>query len=116
MEDFAQTAFTLLPRNVQNTCFFPVWHVSVQSYAKAQSYANMTGKLSEPKGTRYDWRHAAVEVTVLSTSDKFPGLNINNDGTFILYGKFTCLNHSFSRRFILGNYLSFFGMCAGIRR
>ena len=83
--------------------------VTIQSYAKAQSYAKMTGKTSGPKNTRRARRHDTVAVTVLSNTDKFPGLKANNDGTFSLYGKFTCSRHSFWRRFILGNYLSFLG-------
>ena len=42
--------------------------VTIQSYAKSQSCAKMTGKPSEPKDTRRSLRHAVVAVTVSSTS------------------------------------------------
>ena len=37
--------------------------VTVQSYAKAQSYVKATGKPSYPKDIRLSWRRAAVEAT-----------------------------------------------------
>ena len=89
--------------------------VTIQSYAKARSYAKMMGKTSEPNDTRCAQHHAVVAVTVSSNSEEFPGLKTNNDGISYLYGKFTCSRHSFWRIFILVNYLSFFGLCAGIR-
>ena len=82
--------------------------VTIQSYAKAQSYAKMTGKPSEPKDTRHSWHHAVVAVTVSYTSYEFPGLNINDDGTFTLYGKFYLLKAFILEDIYLGKLRKFF--------
>ena len=42
--------------------------VTIQSYAKSQSYTKAEGKLSDPKNSRRTWCRAAAAAT-LSTSE-----------------------------------------------
>ena len=55
--------------------------VTIQSYAKAQYYFKVMGTPSNPK----DNRHTA---DASSTSEEVSGLKTNDDGNFILDGKF----------------------------
>ena len=62
--------------------------VTIQSYAKAQSYAKTTGKYSEPKDTRRFWSHAAMAATVSCTSEELSGLKLMMTGHSLCFRKF----------------------------
>ena len=62
--------------------------VTIQSYAKDQSYAKETDAHPEPKNTRCAWRRASTTATS-STSEEVSCLKTNDDGTFTLDGIFS---------------------------
>ena len=83
--------------------------VTIQSYAKDQSYDKATGNPSEPKDTRHARRRADVTATDSPTSEKITGLNTNDDRTFTLDGKFYLLKEFMPEDICLGKSLKSFG-------
>ena len=89
--------------------------VTIQSYAKAQSYAKTTGKSSEPKYTRRFWSHAAMAATVSCTSEELSGLKLMMTGHSLCFRKFYPLKAFVLEEICLEKLPEFFRVCAGIR-
>ena len=62
--------------------------VTIQSYAKARSYAKDTGDLSYQKGKSRAWRRTDAANATATTPEQVPVLKTNTNGTFNLDGKF----------------------------
>ena len=61
--------------------------VTIQSYSKARSYDNATGTHYDSKDTRRAWCRSATAATS-STSEEVSELKTNDNGSFMLDGKF----------------------------
>ena len=61
--------------------------VTIQSYAKAQSYAKDAAAPSDQNNTRHVQRHNYATAATAATSEDDRGLKINHDDTFTLQGK-----------------------------
>ena len=86
--------------------------VTIQSYAKSQSYAKVTGTPSDPKDTRSARCRAVVSATS-STSDEVASLKTNDDGNFKLDGNFYPLKAFVTEEIYLGKLSKVF---RGVRR
>ena len=85
--------------------------ITIQSYAKAQSYTNVSGTTSETKDTRRVCSRDSAAATS-STSEEVYGLKTNDDGNFMLDGKFYPLKAFVLEEIYLGKLSKFsWGSC-----